>query len=135
MMAGGSVETAVTAPAVTETLREFEAIGGGRPVTEEEFEAAKAALLLHFPSTFETPWQVLRSLGPMIQFGLPDDYLATYAANVEAVSLDDVRRVADAHVDHERLTVLVVGDQSTVEPGLRDLGLPLVTMDGEDRDK
>ena len=133
LMAGGSVETAVTAPAVTETLREFEAIGGGLPVTQEEFQAAKAALLRHFPATFETPWQVLGSLGPMIQFGLPDDYLATYPANVESVSLADVRRVADERVDHHRLTVLVVGDRSAVEPQLRDLGLPLVTLDSEGR--
>ena len=45
-----------------------------------------------------------------------------------------MRRAAEAHVDHERLTVLVVGDRSTVEPGLRDLGLPLVTMDGDGGD-
>ena len=131
LLAGGSVETAVTAPAVTETLREFEAIQGGRPVTQEEFEDARAAILRQFPSTFETPWQVLGYLVPMVQFGLPDDYLATYPANVEAVSLADVRRVAEDHVDHRRLTVLVVGDRSAVEPGLRELGLPLVTLDNE----
>ena len=131
LIAGGSVETAVTAPAVRETLQEFEDIHGGRPVTDEEFQAAKAALLRQFPSTFETPWQVLGHLGPMVEFGLPDDYLATYHAQVEAVSLSDVRRVADEHVDHLRLTVLVVGDRSTIEPELRDLGHPLVTMDSE----
>ncbi len=37
--------------------------------------------------------------------------------------------VADEHADHERLTVLVVGDQSDVEPGLRDLGFA-VSHDG-----
>ena len=133
LIAGGSVETAVTAPAVRETLREFEAIRGGRPVTDEEFQAAKAALLREFPSRFETPWQVLRHLAPMVQFGLPDDYLATYSANVEAVSLADVRRVAAEHVDDQRLTVLVVGDRTTVEPGLRELGLPLVNLDSDGR--
>jgi zinc protease len=129
LMAGGSVETAVTAPAVSETLREFEAIRGERPVTEKEFEAAKAALLRQFPSTFETPWQVLGHLAPMVEFGLPDDYLATYPAKLKEVSLADVRRVAAEHVDHLRLMVLVVGDRTAVEPGLRDLGHPLVTMD------
>ena len=76
---------------------------------------------------------MLGYLAPMVQFGLPDDYLATYPASIEAVSLADVRRVADEHVDHNRLTVLVVGDRSVVEPGLRELGLPLVTMDSEGR--
>jgi zinc protease len=131
LLAGGSVETAVTAPAVEETLREFEAIQGGRPVTRKEFRAAKAALLRQYPSTFETPWQVLGSLAAMVEFGLPDDYLATYPSQVDGVSLADVRRVADEHLDHQRLTVLVVGDRSAVDPRLRELGLPLVTMDGE----
>ncbi len=133
LVAGGAVETAVTAPAVKETLREFEAIQGSRPITQKEFKAAKAALLRQFPSTFETPWQVLRHLAPIVQFGLPDDYPATYPSNVEAVSLANVRRAAAEHVDHRRLTVMVVGDRSVVEPGLRDLGLPLVTMDSEGR--
>jgi len=127
-MAGGSVDTAVTGPAVSETLREFEAIRDDRQVTHEEFETAKAALLRQFPSTFETPWQVLGHLGPMIEFGLPDDYLATYSANVESVSLADVRRVADQHLDHRRLAVVVVGDRAAVEGGLQDLGLPLITV-------
>ena len=133
LVAGGAVETAVTAPAVRETLREFEVIRGGRPVTQKEFKAAKTALLRQFPSTFETPWQVLRHLAPMVQFGLPDDYLATYSTNVEAVSLANVRRVANEHVDHHRLTILVVGDRSAIEPELRDLGLPLVMIDSEGR--
>ena len=131
LVAGGSVETAVTAPAVRETLLEFEAIRGGRPVTQEEFEAAKAALLRQFPSTFETPWQVLGHLASMVEFGLPDDYLATYPAQLEAVSLADVRRVAEEHIDHLRLTILVVGDQSAVESELRELGIPLVSLESE----
>jgi zinc protease len=130
LVAGGSVETAVTALAVEETLREFEAIHGGHPVTEEEFQAAKAALLRRFPSTFETPWQVLGHLTPMVEYGLPDDYMATYPSQIEGVSLSDVRRAADQHVNHRRVKVLVVGDRTAVEPGLRDLGYPLVTMDG-----
>jgi zinc protease len=129
--AGGSVETAVTAPAVQETLREFEAIRGGRPVTQEEFDTAKAALLRQFPSAFETPWQILGNLAPIIEFGLPDDYLATYTTSVDAVSLADVRRVAEQHVAHDKLTIVVVGDQSVIEAGLRELGLPLVTIEDD----
>ena len=131
IMAGGAVDTAVTAPAVKETLNEFEAVSGSRPVTEEEFQAAKAALRRQYPSTFETPWQVLGHLGPMIEFRLPDDYLQTYSANVESVSLADVRRVAETRLDPQRLTILVVGARATVEAGLQDLGLPLVAMPDE----
>ena len=129
--AGGSVETAVTAPAVQETLREFEAIRGGRPVTQEELGAAKAALLRQFPSAFETPWQILGNLASIIEYGLAGDYLATYSASIDAVSLADVRRVAEQHVAHDKLTIVVVGDQSVIEAGLRELGLPLVVIEDD----
>jgi predicted Zn-dependent peptidase len=129
--AGGSVETAVTAPAVQETLREFEAIRGGRPVTQEELGTAKAALLRQFPSAFETPWQILGNLASIIEYGLAGDYLATYSASIDAVSLADVRRVAEQHVAHDKLTIVVVGDQSVIEAGLRELGLPLVVIEDD----
>ena len=131
IMAGGSVQTAVTAPAVTETLREFEEITGTRPVEEDEFQAAKAALLRGYPSTFETPWQMLNHLGPIVQFGLPHDYLATYPANIDGVTLADVRRVAGERLNRDRLTILVVGDRAAVESQLRDLGLALVVINGD----
>ena len=131
IMAGGSVQTAVTAPAVVETLREFEEITGTRPVEEDEFQAAKAALLRGYPSTFETPWQMLNHLGPIVQFGLPHDHLATYPANIDGVTLADVRRVAGERLNGDRLTVLVVGDRETVESELRNLGPALVVLNGD----
>ena len=131
IMAGGSVQTAVTAPAVAETLREFEEITGTRPVDEDEFQAAKAALLRGYPSTFETPWQMLNHLGPIVQFGLPHDYLANYPANIDGVTLADVRRVAGERLNRDRLTVLVVGDRKAVESELSDLGPALVVINGD----
>ena len=131
IVAGGSVQTAVTAPAVVETLREFEEITGTRPVEEGEFQAAQAALLQGYPSTFETPWQMLNHLGPIVQFGLPHDYLATYPANINGVTLADVRRVAGERLNNDRLIVLVVGDREAVESELRDLEPELVVINGD----
>ena len=131
IVAGGSVQTVVTVPAVVETLREFEEITGTRPVEEDEFQAAKAALLRGYPSTFETPWQVLNHLGPIVQFGLPHDHLATYPANIDAVTLTDVRRVAGERLKGDRLTVLVVGDREAVESELGNLGPALVVINGD----
>jgi len=130
IMVGGSVQTAVTAPAVAETLLEFEEITTSRPVQEDEFQAAKAALLRGYPSTFETPWQILNHLGPIVQFRLPHEYLATYPANIDGVTLVDVRRVAGERLNRDRLTVLIVGDRTAVESALRDLGIALIILNG-----
>ena len=53
--------------------------------------------------------------------------------SVFAADLEDVRRVARDVVQEDRLKVLVVGDRQAIEPGLRDLGLPIVPVDYEGR--
>ena len=132
-LAGGAVQTAVTKEAVVETLKEFAEIKGSRPVTPEEFEAARDGILRALPAQFETQGQVLQQLGRMVLFGLPDDHFAQIADKVRGVGLDDVRRVARERIDDAHLKILVVGDRSVVEPGLRELGLPVVPVDYDGR--
>ena len=133
MLAGGGVETNVTREAVQETLREFNDIRSWRPVTEEEFQAAKASLLQQFPASFETPWQALEQVAQLVSFDLPDDYLRDFTANIEAVTLADVQRAAEEHLLTDSLTLLVVGDREVIEPGLREIGLPIHTVDHDGR--
>ena len=40
---------------------------------------------------------------------------------IERVTAEDVRRVAEAHVDPKKLSLAVVGDRATVEPQLEQL--------------
>jgi zinc protease len=128
---GGSVQTAVTKEALIETLKEIDDLQDKRPITEEEFEKAKGALIQGYPPTFETPGQVLRRLVDLVHFGLPDDYFTGQAERLAAVTLAEVRRAAAKHIDPFRLTILVVGDRATIEPGLQEIGLPIVHLDYE----
>ena len=131
LFAGGAVETAVTKEAVIETLKEFADIRGRRPVTREEFNAARDGILRGFPSQFETRHHLLHLLSRLAIFGLPDDYFSTFIANLETVTLEDVHRVAAERIDDEHLVILVVGDREAVEPGLKELGLPIFQVDYE----
>ena len=131
LVAGGSVQTAVTKESVQETLNEFKEIHGARPVTDEELAAAKAGMLLGFPAGFERPGQVLVQVIQLIQHQLPDDYFRTVKERISAVTLDDVRKAGEKRVHPDGLRVLVVGDRSVVELGLRELGLPIVVLDSE----
>ena len=131
-LAGGGVQTAVTSEAVAETLREFAEIRGDRPVGQEEFLAARTALLRQLPSSFETCWQILQQLTQMVLFDLPDDYYRTLSPQVEAVALADVQRVARERIESQP-TILVVGDRDNIESGLSSLGLPMHLVDYEGR--
>jgi zinc protease len=132
-IAGGSVQTAVTKEALHETLKEFRDLRGERPLTAEEFEKAQLGLVRGYPPTFETPGQVLRRFTDLVHYGLPDDYYVDHVARLEAVTLDEVHRVAAEQIDPDNLTIVVVGDRAIIEPGLAELGLPIVHLDHEGR--
>jgi zinc protease len=130
-VAGGSVQTAVTRESLVETLKEFRDLHGERPLSEEEFERARLALIRGFPPTFETPGQVLRRLLDIVHYGLPDDYFVGQVARLESVTLEDVHRVAREHVDPESLSIVVVGDKAVIDGPVRELGLAVTYLDHE----
>ncbi|MDA1096763.1 MAG: pitrilysin family protein, partial [Chloroflexi bacterium] len=131
-LAGGGVQTAVTREAVAETLRELDEVRTSRPVERAEFEEAKLSSLRQFPSSFETPSHIQDHLNQIVAYDLPDDYYQTLMATLDAVTLEDVRRVVVERIRGlEGLTLLVVGDREVIEPGLRELGLPMRFVDHE----
>lgn len=78
-------------------------------VTEEELEAAKTYLTGAYPLRFDGNAQIARIMVGMQEEGLPIDYIATRNDNVNAVTLDDVRRVTDRIYRPEDLHFVVVG--------------------------
>lgn len=130
-VAGGAVQTQVTREALEETLKEYADLHRNRPISEDEFDKARMGLIRGFPPTFETPAQVLRRLLDITHYGLPDDHFSSTVARYEAVTLEDVRRVAAEHVDPTALSIVIVGDRATIEAPLQELGLPIVHLDHE----
>ncbi len=119
--ATASVQTAVTAPALVEFLREFRDIAGGRAPQAKELEFAKAYITRSYPASFETSGDIAGRLEDLIEYGLADDYYNTVVPGISAVQIDDVERVAKKYIDLDHLSVVVVGDRSQIESGLRAL--------------
>ncbi|HEX7543882.1 MAG TPA: pitrilysin family protein [Candidatus Limnocylindrales bacterium] len=108
-----AVHTAVTVPAIAESLAELRRIRDSR-VTEAELLAARDYLVGVFPLRFETPGAVVAALGGLFAHSLPDDELARYRPLVEAVTAEDVQRAALEHVDPDRVAIVVVGDADAI---------------------
>jgi zinc protease len=122
-----SVHTAATAEAVQDALAELAGIRAARPVTAPELALAKASLTKGYPRNFETAGQVARAVAQLALYGLPDTYFQEFVPKVNAVTGDDVSRVAAEYLDPARLTTLVVGDHSAIADSLsRVMGDPLV---------
>jgi len=134
--ASAGVQTAVTKESVAEFLKELRGIRGDIPVTQHELEQAKQSLVRGFPRTFETPAQIASRLADVALYGLPDNYFNSYIAGIQRVTAEDVARVAREAIDPSRLAIVIVGDRSVIEPGLRSLegiGTTVTVLDADGR--
>ena len=86
-------------------------------VTDDELETAKASLIETFPRQFESRPQMLRVFVNDEWTKRPKDYWKTFRDKVRAVTREDLKRVAQKHLDPEKMAILVVGDWENIAPG------------------
>jgi predicted Zn-dependent peptidase len=125
--AAAGVQTLVTADALRDMLGEIRKLHDAG-VTEHELEEAKRFLMGSWPLQFQSAGGVARALADLATHNLPLDYLQTYRGNLDAVTLDDVARVAREHIHPDRLAMVVVGDEEVVEAPLRSAGFAPLTV-------
>jgi predicted Zn-dependent peptidase len=116
---------------VEETLKEFRDIYGSRPLSQDELTSGRDGLLRGYPAGFERPGQVLGHLVQLVVHDLPDDYFRTVSGQLASVTLEQVHQAAVKRIRPDQLKGLVVGGRQEVEPGLRELGIPLVHLDSD----
>ena len=85
--------------------------------TEKELADAKAYLTGSFALRFDTNANIANQLLWMLVEGLGREYVDTRNAQVEAVTLEDMRRVARRLFEGQELIVTVVGRPKGVTPG------------------
>ena len=106
----GSFATGVdTAAEAVKVLREEWARMATSGITDPELEAAKRYLTGSYPLRFDGNGAIAGIMVGMQTLGLTPDYPKTRNAKVEAVTAQDVARVAARLMDPSRLFVMVVG--------------------------
>ena len=127
--ASADVKSSVTKESVFEFLKEIRGIRGNVPVTSQELDYNKQSLIRRYPQGFETVGQISGQLSQLIIYGLPDSYFNDFIPNINAVTVADVNRVANKYLTPDKMAILVVGDRQTIEPKLKELGLPVMILD------
>lgn len=84
-------------------------------VTEVELSEAKTYLTGAYPLRFDGNGPIARIMVGMQTIGLDPDYITTRNARVEAVTLDDIKRVAKRLYQPENLRFVVVGQPEGLE--------------------
>ncbi len=90
---------------VRETLREFVANGP----TPQELLAAKQNIIGGFPMRIDSNRKIHGYLGFIGFYGLPITYLEDFVANVERVTVADIKAAFARRIDPDRLVTVVVG--------------------------
>jgi len=114
--------SATTVPATQLALSEIAGMNQ-KPATEEELKRAKDDILNSFLFRYDTREKVLAESVRLEFYGYPADYLETYKAALEKVTLADVNAVAKKYIHPDKLAVMVVGNGSEIKPPLDDLGM------------
>jgi predicted Zn-dependent peptidase len=124
-----SVVTAKTDSSLIEFLKELRRIRD-ETVAPPELAKAKAYLTLGLPGEFETTGGAAARFRELLSFGLPLDYYDRYVDRINAITAADVHRVARQYIDPDRFDIVVVGDKSQIEAGIKALNEgPIVYRD------
>ena len=115
-------KSATTVDATTATLGEIAGLTT-RPFTEEELARAKDNILNSFLFRYDTRDKVLAERERLEFYGYPADYLETYKAALEKVTVADLQAVAKKYIHPEKMAILVVGNGPEIKPALDQLNL------------
>ena len=122
------VRNEVTDSSVVEIFNELKRIRT-EPVSSEDLAKAKALYAGSFVRALEQP-QTIANYALNIKINnLPEDFYETYLEKINAVSADDVKRVANKYFKTDNARVIVVGKGSDILESLEKTGIPIKYFD------
>jgi predicted Zn-dependent peptidase len=115
------VRTDVTEGAMKEFMYELNRLRT-EPVTAQELDNAKRAIIGSFALSLEQPTTLLQNIITQKIYNLPADYWDTYPQKVSAITAADVQQAAQKYLDMSHLQVVAVGDASKAREVLAKYG-------------
>lgn len=130
--AGGGIVTAKSDSALLLFMQHLRGVQGSEPFTDDELRQGKDALVQSLPQQFASVNGVRSAISGIYLRDLPENYYQTYAARVNAVTKDDLVRVAKKYIDLDVMNLVIVGDRAAIEDALRKTGIaPIVHLDAD----
>jgi zinc protease len=126
--AGAAVRNAVTDSAVVETVKEIKRIKA-EPVAADALSNAKAKYVGDFVLALESPSTIAQYAISTKVNELPEDFYTTYLQKINAVTIEDVQRVANKYFSAENARIIIVGKGSEVIENLEKTGIPINYFD------
>jgi predicted Zn-dependent peptidase len=130
-IAQSPVRTDVTEGTLREFMNEFKRIREER-VSPQELENAKRSIVGSFALSLENPQALLGNIITQKLYNFSADYWDTYPQKVEAVTAEDIQRVAQKYIDTSHLQIVAVTDASKARDALAKFGeVEIYNADGK----
>lgn len=126
--ASTAVRNMVTDSAVVETIKEINKIRDTF-VDEEKLKNAKAKYVGDFVLALERPSTIAGYALDVIYNNLPDTFYENYLEKINAVSIEDVKRVANTYFNVDNARIIIVGKGSDIVTNLEKTGIPIKYFD------
>jgi len=132
--ATAEVRTAVTRDSLKEFFYELNRIREEK-VSADELADAKSYLTGVFPIRAETQEGLTGLILNQMLYDLPEDYLQTYRAKIDEITLEDVQRVANEYIHPDKLAMVIVGDAKEILPQAQPYADSVEIFDAEGNPK
>ena len=126
--AGAAVRTEKVDSALNEMIKEILNMRDGK-MTQEELDIAKAKYNGAYALRMEDPATTATYASNILINNLPKDFYKTYLQKINAVTLDDIKRVSNTYFNETNSRIVIVGNGKKILPGLAKLGFPIKKYD------
>ena len=134
IIASGGVQTDKTAESAVEFMNELKNLSGAKPISETELTNARLTKVRGYAQQFESLGRVADQVLALWTVGLPTTELQQEPEKLMSVPLNAVNAAAAKYGQPSGATLLLVGDLSKIEAGIRKLNLgEIVVLDVEGR--
>ncbi|HEY7679596.1 MAG TPA: pitrilysin family protein [Terriglobia bacterium] len=120
-LAAAQTRTDATVQAIRSILDEVNKMRTGK-ISKNEFDTAKEMFLYSQVFRFDEPAQALEALMELEYEGLPSDHLEKEFAGYQAVTAEDIERVARQYLKPDQLTIFIVGNFAQIAQEAAALG-------------
>jgi zinc protease len=124
----GSTKSATTTETIKVIDEEIEKLRTSE-VTPQELESAKQMVANSFVFHFDTPAKTLNRVLQYDYYGYPRDFIHQYQRAIQAVTREDVLRVARERLRPKEMTIVAVGNPQEFGKPVATLGLPVASID------
>ena len=122
-LAAADTKTESTVKAIDSILDVIRKMASSK-VSQNEFQTAKEMFLYSYVFRYAEPVRSLAALMRLEYERLPADYLEKEFAGYQAVTTEDIERVARKYIHSDQLTIFIVGDYTKFAQDLAKLGQP-----------